>query len=91
MRENYYQAVVDAYKKIPHFIEIELSKEDLSHVFNIATSILMQRDGLQNGGGFVNAIITNNLDEAIDRADRTCINALKFFSYIKRFVQPKNA
>ena len=34
------------------------------------------------GGSFAQAIVDNNLREAINRADDTCIKYLKFFSII---------
>jgi flavin-binding protein dodecin len=42
----------------------------------------MTRDKVQMGGSFAQAIVDNNLREAINRADDTCIKYLKFFSII---------
>lgn len=53
------------------------------HIVDIATSIIMTRDNILQGGGFVEAIIDNNLSQAISRADSTCIKALKFFVMVK--------
>lgn len=52
---------------------------DNQHAIDIAASVLMTRDGVLQGGSFVQAIIDNNLREAIGRADDVCINYLKFF------------
>jgi hypothetical protein len=42
----------------------------------------MTRDKVMMGGSFVQAVVDNNLREAINRADDTCIKYLKFFSII---------
>jgi flavin-binding protein dodecin len=42
----------------------------------------MTRDKVQMGGSFAQAIVDNNLREAINRADDTCVKYLKFFSII---------
>jgi hypothetical protein len=54
-------------------------KVDEQHAIDVAASVLMTRDGVLQGGSFVQAIIDNNLREAINRADDTCIKYLKFF------------
>jgi hypothetical protein len=43
----------------------------------------MTRDNLLQGGSFVQSVIDNKLDQAISRADSTCIKALKFFVMVK--------
>lgn len=53
------------------------------HIVDIAASIIMTRDNLLQGGSFVQSVIDNKLDQAISRADSTCIKALKFFIMVK--------
>lgn len=57
-------------------------KVDEQHAINVAASILMTRDGVLQGGSFAQAIVDNNLREAVGRADDTCIKYLKFFTVI---------
>jgi hypothetical protein len=57
-------------------------KVDEQHAIDVAASVLMTRDGVLRGGSFAQAIVDNNLREAINRADDTCIKYLKFFSII---------
>lgn len=57
-------------------------KVDEQHAIDVAASVLMTRDGVLQGGSFVQAIVDNNLREAINRADDTCIKYLKFFTII---------
>ena len=57
-------------------------KVDDQHAIEVAASILMTRDNVLQGGSFVQAVVNNNLREAINRADDTCVKYLKFFSII---------
>ena len=57
-------------------------KVDEQHAIDVAASVLMTRDKVQMGGSFAQAIVDNNLREAINRADDTCVKYLKFFSII---------
>ena len=48
------------------------------HIINIISSVMMTRDDVgYPGGGFVEAVVTNNLYLAISRADTECYNNLK--------------
>lgn len=60
------------------------------HVINVGSSILMTRDNVLQGGGFVQAVVNNDLREAIGRADDVCINHLRFFVGIKNNVPRLN-
>jgi hypothetical protein len=63
--------------------------EDFSHVCNIAASIMMTRDSVLMGGSFAQAVVDNDLDGAINRADITCRQHLDFFVHCKKYVFPK--
>ena len=59
-------------------------REDVSeHIVDIIVSVMMHRDGIQTGGGFVNAVCNNDLTGAITRADRECIKHLKLIGLSK--------
>jgi hypothetical protein len=51
---------------------------DHDHIISIIASVMMTRDkqGLR-GGGFVQAVVDNNLFEAVSKADIICQNYLK--------------
>ena len=57
-------------------------KVEEQHAIDVAASVLMTRDKVQIGGSFVEAVVNNNLREAISRADDVCIKYLKFFTII---------
>jgi len=59
------------------------SSTDDDHIINIGISILETKypeigPGYA-GGGFVQAVVDNNLMEAMGRADHICANNIKFF------------
>jgi hypothetical protein len=50
------------------------------HIKEIMVSVMMTRDGLLQGGSFVQAVVDNNLRKAISRADKECINHLRIIT-----------
>lgn len=60
--------------------------QDHDHIINIARSVMMHRDGIMKGGSFVTAIVENDLDGAITRADSVCVQNIPFFVHCKRFI-----
>ena len=54
--------------------------EDINHIVNIGTSILCTKWNIGIlGGGFVEAVVNNNLSQAVSRADGTNIKALRLY------------
>lgn len=47
------------------------------HVIHIIRSVMYHRDMVLPGGGFVEAVASNNLTNAINRADAKCLANLK--------------
>lgn len=60
--------------------------EDAEHVHTIAASVMMTRDGVMFGGSFAQAVVENNLEAAVGRADTICLRNLAFFVYCKNHV-----
>jgi hypothetical protein len=57
-----------------------LAPMEMQHVVQTGTSILCTTWGIgYEGGGFVKAVVNNNLSAAIGSADSTNIKALKFY------------
>lgn len=64
--------------------EIYSDKTQLEHVIQIGTSIMCTKWEVgYPGGGFVQAIIDNDLESSVNRADSTCVECLKFFVTLK--------
>ena len=61
--------------------------DDAEHVQSVAANVMMTRDGVLFGGSFANAVVENNLDAAIGRADTICLKHLPFFVYCKNHVR----
>ena len=56
-------------------------REDVSeHIIDIIISVMLTRDGIMQGGGFVQAICQNDLRNAVGRADSDCIKHLKLIT-----------
>ena len=86
--EIYSDLAKDALSKTRSFIIGELTLEQENHVINIAKSVMSTRDKVMVGGSFVQAIVDNDLYNAISRADVTCSRAIKFFVYCNRNIFP---
>jgi hypothetical protein len=69
--------IVNQYQKAAEEFALEYNVTNL-HIINIVASVMMTRDGkgLQ-GGGFVQAVVDNDLFGAILRADSECYQNLK--------------
>jgi hypothetical protein len=73
------------YKNCASDVAIRYGYPNVSeHIINVMASVMMHRDGIRIGGGFVKAVCENNLDECVSRADDEVINYLKLFSIVKR-------
>ena len=87
--EIYEDAVKEAYPKVKNYIFGEISDSDYLHIIDIATSVMLTRDNILQGGGFVQSIVKNDLEGAFCRADSVCERAIKFFIYCNMYVHPK--
>lgn len=85
-RQAYMLAAENAYSKVPHFVIRKPSNEDYIHIIQIASSVMMTRDGHLPGGSFVQSIVDNDLSGAFNRADTVCETAIKFFVYVRNHI-----
>ena len=60
-----------------------LSDEDRERVYELAASVVFTRDNIMQGGGFIQAIIANDLESAVGRADDIAIRCLKLLVFVK--------
>ena len=56
--------------------EVDVTK----HNVDIMISIMMHRDGIMSGGGFVEAVCNNDLMEAVSRADMDTLRVIKLLA-----------
>lgn len=67
-------------------ISVSLTEEEMSHVISIGVSVLQTRDGGMQGGGFVQAIVANDLSGSYNRADSINRRAVPFYITLKDHV-----
>jgi hypothetical protein len=60
------------------------------HIIDIIVSVMMDRDGIMQGGGFVQAICNNDLRGAISRADEDCTKHLRVIALAHPFAFIQN-
>jgi hypothetical protein len=85
MHSEYNTIARKALTQNPQMVIGQLSPENFDHVAGIAASVMMTRDNFLRGGSFVQSIVDNDLEQAVNRADDVCIRAIKFFVYVKNY------
>ena len=68
-------------------ISVTLTEEEMNHVIDVGTSVLQTRDGGMQGGGFVQAVVANDLSGAFNRADSTNLKVIPFYVILKDHVR----
>ena len=63
-----------------------LNSQEVNHVIQVGASVLMTKDGFQQGGSFVQAVVNNDLLGAVNRADSTMRKCLLFMTYLMAHV-----
>jgi len=62
------------------FNDVHFTESEIQHVISIGTSIMQTKFEVGHpGGGFVQAVVDNNLSRAIGNADSTNVKAIKFY------------
>ena len=62
-----------------------LTETDLVHLKNIAESIVLTNLNILQGGGFVQAIVRNDLRAAVNRGDSVMIKCIPLLAIINDF------
>ena len=86
-RERVYEGVAEYVTKNLNLLpeSISSSKNNMNHVISIATSILLCKWSLEDPrmhGGFVNAILENNLTQTVGSADKVNRECIVFYVLI---------
>ena len=68
-------------------MKVSLTEEEMNHVKSIGVSILQTRDDGMQGGGFVQAVVANDLSGAFNRADSTNLKVIPFYIILKDHVR----
>jgi hypothetical protein len=57
------------------------------HIIEVMASAMMTRDNVMQGGSFVQAVVKNNLSEAISTADAACLANIRIIVLAFRFAR----
>ena len=83
MVDNLREIIIDRINLNPQFFSGPII--EINHIIDVAISIINTRDGTgPKGGGFVHAVIDNDLELAVTKADHINIHALRFYVDINR-------
>jgi hypothetical protein len=61
--------------------------EPTQHIIEVMASAMMTRDNVMQGGSFVQAVVKNNLEEAISTADASCLANIRIIVLAFRFAR----
>lgn len=61
--------------------------EPSEHIIEVMGSAMMTRDNVMQGGSFVQAVVKNNLAEAISNADSDCLANIRIIVLAFRFAR----
>lgn len=76
-RNSAIEAVDHYFKGFSYPAKSNFHDSEISHVTDIVASVFMTKYGYRQGGGFVQAVIANNLSQAFSRADSTIVRSLR--------------
>jgi hypothetical protein len=83
--EDNWQETRDQYRNaVLHFLN-RYNEQVSEHVIDVMISVMMTRDNLLQGGSFVQSVVSNNLREAISRADTDCTKNLRIITLCANF------
>jgi len=75
-----YQTLREDYKKAALRFAEDWRTDVTPHNVDIMISIMMHRDGIMPGGGFVEAVCNNDLVGAVSRADMDNLRVIKLLA-----------
>jgi len=55
------------------------------HIIDVMISTMMTKDSVLHGGSFVQAVVNNDLKDAISRADTECLKHLRIITLCANF------
>lgn len=77
LRDKYRQCVI-------HFLN-RYKEQASEHIVDVMISVMMTRDDVLQGGSFVQAVVANNLKNAISSADNECTKHLRIITLCANF------
>jgi CMP-2-keto-3-deoxyoctulosonic acid synthetase len=86
MEKDYQQIYLNYREKCKEFAKAYNEKVS-DHIIDIMVSVCMTRDNHKAGGSFVQAVVNNNLHEAISRADQECLKNLRIITLTRHYCE----
>jgi hypothetical protein len=78
--EKTWDEIRDSYRMAAVHFANRYNEQVSEHIIDVMISVMMTRDNVLQGGGFVQAVVANNLKESISRADTECGKHLRIIS-----------
>lgn len=85
MSEN----IIETYQSRAREFAKSYGEEPADHIIQVMASAMMTRDNVLQGGGFVQAVVKNDLADAISRADAQVVLNLRIIVLAFRFAHLK--
>ena len=83
--ENTWEETRNKYRMAAVHFANRYGVEVSEHVIDVMISAMMTRDKVLQGGSFVQAVISNNLKDAISNADADCSKNLRIITLCANF------
>jgi hypothetical protein len=81
--EKYTTVASKAFEK--YYPNKDINSEENIHAIRLGASVMMTRDKFMPGGSFVQSVVSNDLEEAVNRADTTAFAHLPYLIYCKNY------
>ena len=89
LREKYQElASSELSKNYMFFLEehsFAIDSSSMDHLISLGVSVMLTRDNLLPGGSFVQAVVKNDLGDALGRADKIAFIGLKYLVHLRDF------
>ena len=85
--ENNWEETRNKYRTaVVHFVN-RYNEQVSEHVIDVMISVMMTRDNVLQGGSFVQAVVKNDLAQAISCADASCLANIKIIVSAFRYAR----
>ena len=87
--EKTWDEIRDSYRMAAVHFANRYNEQVSEHVIDVMISAMMTKDNVLHGGSFVQAVINNDLRDAISRADKDCLKHLRIITLCANFCNVK--
>lgn len=87
--ENNWEETRNKYRMAAVHFANRYNEQVSEHVIDVMISTMMTKDNVLQGGSFVQAVVNNNLKDAISNADADCSKHLRIITLCANFCNVK--